>query len=163
VDERFDALWRYATASGDGVPAPVDQTVSLLNDVYELMLSIESAVRDGSAPPPSSVPDRVRAEAGRMPSPVREIVVDLAERGTREISSATRGSLAQELVSQVAEPCERVIRGRYPFDRDSPVDVPAGDFARIFGPGGVMESFFRDRLAPMVDTTGRQWRPRPAS
>ena len=35
--------------------------------------------------------------------------------------------------------------------------MPYADFARLFGPGGLLESFFRSHLASQVDTKSRPW------
>jgi type VI secretion system protein ImpL len=158
VDDRFVALRRYVQAPASGAPAPVDQTVSLLGEVYQFIVAVDNAVKSGLAPPRSDLPSRVRADSGRMPQPARELVSDLAASGEQQALGATRATLGQELVASVTDVCRQLTRGRYPFQADSPVDVTPDDFARLFGPDGVLDQFFRQKLAPHVDTTVKPWR-----
>jgi type VI secretion system protein ImpL len=58
----------------------------------------------------------------------------------------------------VAAECSQLISGRYPFTATSGNDVALADFGRLFGYGGTFETFFRDRLAPLVDTSKQPWR-----
>jgi type VI secretion system protein ImpL len=51
-----------------------------------------------------------------------------------------------------------LVAGRYPLVRDSANDVPLDDFTQVFGPGGAFDKFFRDNLAPLVDTSRSPWR-----
>jgi type VI secretion system protein ImpL len=70
----------------------------------------------------------------------------------------TRERIDAELRAQVAEFCVRAIDGRYPFVRASARDVTQEDFARLFAPGALLDTFFQKQLAPYVDTTQKPWR-----
>jgi type VI secretion system protein ImpL len=50
-----------------------------------------------------------------------------------------------------------VVRDRYPFVAGSAVDVPLADFGRLFGYGGVFDSFFKSELEELVDTSHSPW------
>ena len=52
------------------------------------------------------------------------------------------------LQETVSGPCEEVIANRYPFGTGASQDVPIGDFARLFGPAGLI-------LGPVVFTVTR--------
>ncbi len=62
--------------------------------------------------------------------------------------------------------CQAALNNRYPFSPDSAVDVNVKDFARLFGPGGLIDAFINDHLISYVDTTNtamdmaRRFRPR---
>ena len=43
--------------------------------------------------------------------------------------------------------------GRYPFTPGSPDEVQLSDFGRIFGDGGVFDTFFTTHLEQLVDKT----------
>jgi type VI secretion system protein ImpL len=58
----------------------------------------------------------------------------------------------------VTAQCEQIIDNRYPFYQGASRPVPLADFARLFGPNGVMNTFFQQKLAPMVDQSGQAWR-----
>ena len=162
VDDRFESLRRFVRAAPGGGPAPVDKTTALIAEIYQLMSNTETAVKSGAAPPPSDVPDRVKADAARLPDPVRSMIRELASAGAGQALGATRTNIGQDLATTVTSTCNAAINGRYPFTPGSPVDVTADDFGRLFGPGGVMDDFFQKKLAPYVDTTVKPWRFRQA-
>jgi type VI secretion system protein ImpL len=156
VDRRFDELRRLVQAA-PGAPAPIDATVGLINELYTLLTATEAALRSGNTPPPSEVPNRIRAEGSRMPEPVRSLLLGLSEGGASQAAGATRAKLSQALESGVFEYCNKAIAGRYPFSRESARDVTQEDFARLFAPAGVIDDFFQKNLAPFVNTATRPW------
>jgi type VI secretion system protein ImpL len=158
VDNRFEALRRMVRAPAAGGPAPIDQTMALINDLYQVMNATETAVKSGMPPPPSDVANKVKSESGRLPEPLRSMLGGLAASGTNQALDVTRSNLSQELSSSISEYCTRAIAGRYPFERGSPRDVTPEDFARLFGPGGVFDDFFQKKLAPFVDTSVKPWK-----
>ena len=70
----------------------------------------------------------------------------------------TRDRIDAELRAQLADFCVKAVSGRYPFVRASTQDVTSEDFARLFAPNGLLDSFFQKHLAAHVDTTLRPWR-----
>ena len=54
--------------------------------------------------------------------------------------------------------CQAALAGRYPFDPTSAIDVNTADFPRLFGPGGLIDTFTNDHLLPYIDTAARPWR-----
>ncbi len=48
---------------------------------------------------------------------------------------------------------QRLIAGRYPFDRESDQDLPTEDFEEFFRPGGILENFYQKELLVFVDET----------
>ncbi len=50
--------------------------------------------------------------------------------------------------------------GATPFT-DSPQEVSADDFNRIFASGGVLDAFWTKQLAPLADTASNPWRYKP--
>lgn len=157
VDDRFIAL-RQMVRSPDGkAPAPIDGTLALINEVYTLLTATETAVQGGNVPPPSDVPNKVKAEAARLPEPLRSLLNTLSVSGTTAALDATRANLGQAIKAQIGEFCQQAIAGRYPLARGSSRDVTPEDFARMFAPGGLMDSFFQQQLARFVDTSTRPW------
>lgn len=158
VDDRFTAL-REMVNSGDGkAPPPIDATLGLINEVYTLLTATETAVQGGNVPPPSDVPNKVKAEAARLPEPLRSLLNTLSVSGTEAALVATKANLGQAISSQIGEFCQQAIAGRYPFVRGSNRDVTQDDFARLFAPGGLMDAFFQQQLARFVDTSSRPWK-----
>jgi type VI secretion system protein ImpL len=54
--------------------------------------------------------------------------------------------------------CQRAVAGRYPFVAGSSNDIPLDDFARLFAPTGLLDTFFNTQLRPFVNTAGANWR-----
>ena len=162
VDDRFAALRQLATAPAPGQPAPMDDVLKLFNEVYVYLNAVDTALKSRNSPPPGDVAGKLRADAARLPEPVRSMVENLSQTGAAQARVAERGNLSQDL-RPVTEFCERAISGRYPFDPNSPRDVLPEDFGQMFGPGGLMDDFFQKRLAPLVDTSTRPWRYKPVA
>ena len=53
-----------------------------------------------------------------------------------------------------------MVTRRYPFSASSN-DAPFDDFARLFAPGGLLDTFFQTQIKPFVDTSGAVWRLQP--
>jgi type VI secretion system protein ImpL len=157
VDDRFASLRAYVKAPAQGQPAPVDQTVQVLSELYNQMTATEVAVRGGGAPPQTDVPNKARAEAGRLPEPVRSLVNTLVNASVTQALGATRENLSANINSQIGEFCRQAIADRYPFNRNSTRDVTQDDFARMFSPGGLMDDFFQKNMIQFVDTSTRPW------
>jgi type VI secretion system protein ImpL len=158
VDDRFVGL-RQMVSSPDGkLPAPVDGTVALINEVYTLLTAADTAVKGGNVPPPSEVPNKVKAEAARLPEPVRSLLNTLSVSGTSAALEITRSNLGNAINAEIGEFCRQAIAGRYPFVRSSTRDATQEDFARIFAPGGIIDTFFQKNLVNFVDTSARPWK-----
>lgn len=50
-----------------------------------------------------------------------------------------------------------MIADKYPVDPKAKTQIDISDFTAFFGPGGIMDRFFKKNLAPFVDQTGDQW------
>ena len=158
VDDRFIGL-RQMVSSPDGkLPAPVDGTIALINEVYTLLIAADTAVKGGNVPPPSEVPNKVKAEASRLPEPVRSLLNTLSVSGTSAALEITRSNLGQAINAEIGEFCRQAVAGRYPFARGSQRDATPEDFARLFAPGGLFDTFFQKNLVNFVDTSTKPWK-----
>jgi len=96
-------------------------------------------------------------DARRLPAPVDTWIASLsADVGSLAVKSA-RARIGNLWTSDGASFCSNVVTGRYPFDRASQRDVAMSDFVRLFGPDGLFENFFKEKLAPFVDTSASPW------
>ncbi len=160
VDDRFRELRNLVRSAAPGQPAPIDAVPAQINELYSLLTATEAALKGGGAPPASDVPTKIKADAGRMPEPLRSMLVTLSTGGISQALGATRANLDQSLKATIGEFCSKAISGRYPFVNDSSRDVTQDDFARLFAPGGLLDEFFQKNLAQYVDTSTRPWRLR---
>lgn len=157
VDDRFEALRRYVKSPAAGQPAPIDSTMTLINDLYNLLVATESAVLSKSPPPASDLPNRVKGEAARLPEPVRSIMNTLAVNSTNQALGATRENIGQQLQANIGDFCRKAIEGRYPISAASTRDIVPEDFARMFATDGLMDEFFKKNLTQYVDTSSKPW------
>ena len=156
VDQRFENI-RHMVRSQAGVPAPIDSTVGLINELYTLLTATEAAVKGGNTPPPSDVPNKIKAEGSRMPEPVRSMLLNLSGGGASQAMGVTRANLSQAMKASIFEFCNKAIAGRYPFTKGSTRDVTQEDFTRLFSTGGLIDEFFQKNLLPFVNTSSRPW------
>jgi type VI secretion system protein ImpL len=156
VNDHFAHLHRLA----QGQPAPVEETQKRLNELFVQLAAVDTAQKSRSAPPPSAGLERLKAEAGLAPQPVRGMMEALADAGLSQSRSAERQTLSSDL-KPITEFCQRSVAGRYPFSSSAPSDVPPEDFGQLFGVGGLLDDFFNKRLMPLVDTSATPWAYRP--
>lgn len=150
----------------DGPPgqAPIDQMLATLDQQYQRLKSTGSGVGQKSALDPgvqAAVRDAKQSlalVAKQLPAPLGDVVAQVASRTESIVTTEARGELGRLYATQVVKDCQDLVEGRYPLDPSSPTDVALGDFARVFGPGGTFDAFFRDNLAQLVDTSRSPWR-----
>lgn len=171
VDRHFAGLHAFEMSGGDGAHGADRDSgktgssadsfaavTKMIDELYDYLTATDDALRSGAVPPPSDVPDRVRAKAGRLPTPFREILYDLSNAANGGIARALQHNVTQSAAANIGDFCRQAIEGRYPFAHGSSRDVTPADFAQLFAPGGTMDSFFQKNLQPLVDTAARPWR-----
>ena len=86
------------------------------------------------------------------------IVAQVGAKGEMVAKAEAGGELSRRYQTEVAGECRQLIAGRYPFVAKSTSEVALADFGRVFGPGGVFDTFFKERMAALVDTSTSPWR-----
>lgn len=157
VDQQFDALRRSVRSPAPGQPAPIDASLALINELYVLLTATDAALKGGTTPPPSDVPNKVKAEGSRMPEPLRSVMLTLSAGGASQTLGVARSNLSQAMRASVGDFCSKAIAGRYPFSKGSARDVTPDDFSRLFAPGGMFDDFFQKNLAQYVNTSTKSW------
>ncbi|ANB74057.1 hypothetical protein AYM40_18025 [Paraburkholderia phytofirmans OLGA172] len=154
VDEHFEPLRRLAASPAGG---PLDSNLRVIDEFYSYLSSASAALSSGNTPPQTDVFNRLQADAGRLPMPLRKMFSDLSQNGSAQVSGAARANIAQDAQGGIGRQCRHMIAGRYPFERGSPRDVALDDFARLFAAGGLMDSFFQKNLASQIDVSRSRW------
>ncbi len=170
VDRHFERLHRLVLAP-EGGRAPLERILARLEELYLYIDAIANAADRGEEAlrvareraRGSDVIQRLRAEADRLPQPVQRWVKTLSTSSTRVLGGQVRGRINQAWAGDVLPFCRRAIAGRYPIVADAALEITLEDFARFFGPGGLMDRFFQDYLASFVDTTRHPWRVKARS
>jgi type VI secretion system protein ImpL len=140
----FGALRDYARGAG---AAAIDK----------LVVPMAAALREPAGAPATTLGNELRAEAARAPQPMRAVWNRLADAMTAQQRRAAAAQIENGL-GELAQACRKLTADRFPFSNDALRDMPLADFARLFGPNGMLDSFFRQRLASQVDTRSGLWR-----
>ncbi|WP_337877361.1 type VI secretion system membrane subunit TssM [Elioraea sp.] len=160
IDERFQALRDYV---GAGPGAPIDNTLRLLNELYQQLARL--AASPSGTPPPAAGLDpaqQLQGEAARVPAPVDGWLRAVARSGTAIRAGGVQQAVAGALAAGVAPLCTAAVSNRFPFVRGAQAETPMDDFARLFAPGGLIDGFFNTNLRPFVDIGVRPWRAQPS-
>jgi type VI secretion system protein ImpL len=168
VSGHFAPLRQLVTGGANG-PAQIDAVLIALGDTQRRLQSIGSGLGDTNALDAltrSGEADALRSlqlVARQLPVPVGDMIGQIGLRSEAVAVTEARVDLGRRYNQQVLRECRDLIEGRYPLSRTSTVDVPLADFARVFGPGGAFDTFFRENLAPLVDTSRTPWNWRPGA
>ena len=159
IDDRYKPLRDFV---GTGPGAPIDMVLKLLNDMQQQLNRLASAPVGGPPPMPTGDdPARlILAEASRQPQPVARWLQGMAAGGTALRGGGARAQVAAAAAGAggPATLCGPAVNGRYPFFRGAANETPLDDFARLFAPAGLLDSFFTTQLRQYVDMSGRVWR-----
>ncbi|MFM0250235.1 type VI secretion system membrane subunit TssM [Paraburkholderia sediminicola] len=158
VDNHFEPL-RRLVSSPEGVAggAPLENNLHVVDELYSYLMSANAALSSGNPPPQTDVFNKLQADAGRLPMPLRSMFSDLSQTGSAQVSGATRANIAQDAQGGIGRECRHMITGRYPFTRGSTRDVALNDFSKLFASGGLMDSFFQKNLASQIDVSNSRW------
>ncbi len=160
--KHFEALNKLV----DGPPggAPIDATLKAIGQIQTQLAAMGGGLGDSNAlsavasAGQASALDQLRIAAMQLPAPISGIVAQVGAKGEMVAKAEAGGELSRRYQTEVAAECQQLIAGRYPFVARSTNEVALADFGRVFGPGGVFDTFFKERMAPLVDTSTSPWR-----
>ena len=148
--------------------APIDRTLGLLAQMSTQLGAMSDSVGGAAALQEvksgggGGAARAIEIEAAQLPPSVAGILGPLAGSSQALVRTQASGELAQLYKGEVVAECNAIVAGRYPFAKGAAGDVPVADFARLFGYGGVYDTFFKTNLAQLIDTTRSPWRWRQA-
>ena len=153
----------HTLIAGEAGAAPIDMVLGKLQQLQQQISPVGQAVggtnpidaitRSGSG----ELVKSIRQDAATLPPAVGDIVTSIADRAAGAVRADVRGELETRYLQEVVAECREIVNDKYPFVRTSAVDVRPEDFGRLFGYGGIFDTFFKDRLAPLVNMTRRPW------
>ena len=156
VEERFDWL-QQLVARPDGQPSQLDAMMATLQQVYQELNKLNFAGGVGAAQGDSTALAQFTEAAARLPGPMQRWAAQIAGGSSGIAAEGTREGLNARWQSTVLPMCEQATTGAYPFDRSARADISMKDFATLFAPGGLIDTFFAENLAKFVDTRARPW------
>lgn len=159
VDVHFEALHRLTA----GKPAALDQSLAALGDVALYLDAAASARQNGTPPPPAGALSKVRLEGEGAPAPLQDVLKQIDASGTGLTAGSERERLNALWTAGPGPYCQRAASGRYPIVRSSVADIRPDNFAKLFGPAGLIDDFFQKNLVQHVDMSGSRWRWRTSA
>lgn len=154
IEQHFAALDRLV--QGPAGSTPLDHTLTVIGQLGQALL----VPTDASAASAQTLPAMVSARQAvtQLPAPLPAMLSPLTEQSQKLVADDASRTLQQGFRQAAGSDCRRLTQGRYPFSAAGHSDIPLQNFAELFGNGGRFDTFFRQTLAPLVDTSGRRWR-----
>jgi type VI secretion system protein ImpL len=161
VDEYYAPLVNYV---GTGPSAPISLTLNLLASLQQQLAQLAATVPGSGAPAtpaaggdPASL---LQAEIANDPAPVGRWLQSIvtSANALRGGSAAQAAAAAYNGAGGPAQLSQQAVTGRYPFDQDASNDIPLDDFAHLFAPNGLIDTFFSTQVRQYVDMSSTAWR-----
>ncbi len=160
VSSRFKRI-NSMVKTEDGSPAPIDITLSKLNELYIHLNALLQASGDelvlGQRKVIAQKLQKIKTEAKRQPFPLNKMLSGIANSSSSLVNGDVCEHINTTWKSEVYQFCSHSINNRYPIRKKSK-SIAQEDFAMMFGPGGKIESFYNKYLKTSIDSSGDQWR-----
>jgi type VI secretion system protein ImpL len=138
---------------------PVDALIQNFRDIYQTMLLAASAPAQGERANANLQLQiaTLRTNASRLPRALANMVRQAADDFDSNAAESSIAQLNKSLAETVTAACQKAIADRYPFAPGSSDEVPVSDFAALFAPNGIIDRYFAQYLAPLVDMSSQSW------
>ena len=155
----------HKLVEGDPGARPIDRILSQLNEIRVNLsrLAANGAPTDELGERITTGVGKLRADAASLPQPFARMMDDAGVDILREISDSSVALTVSRLREKVTFTCQERIASRYPFAKAAQQDVDLDDFARMFGPKGLIDQFIGSYVVAAADTSGAQWKWRDDS
>jgi type VI secretion system protein ImpL len=161
VSDRFRPI-RAAVEEVDGQPAGLDDAQAALAALSTMLQTVaaspspeEALRRQGGL---AELVGAVANEATRLPDPLDDWLLGIMQDWREREEEAILSQLNAIWRAEILPFCQAATAGRYPFAAGSTIDVNTADFARLFGPGGMIDGFTNEHLLRFIDANARPWR-----
>jgi type VI secretion system protein ImpL len=162
VEERFAWLHTLVTRP-EGQPSPLDNLMATLTQVYQDMNKI--AFQGASADPNAGADSlaALQTAASQIQGPLARWASQITTGGAGITAEGTRTALNQAWTANVLPFCQQSTAKSYPFSRNAAADMGLADFTKLFGPGGLIDSFMTTNLKDLIDTSKKPWTWKPVN
>ena len=161
VERRYARIHKLTDPAGDG-QSGIDRIVAPL-ERFGRHVAVTSEERHQRR---NTTQDDIQIEiallAERQVNPLRRWIQQLTVEVRSLSGKLTRTLINERWQDQLALLCRTSLARHYPFDPDSSTELRLAEFSRFFAPNGLLDRFFQDNLADLVDTSSRPWKPRAA-
>ncbi len=160
VVEQHFAYLKGLVEGVNGAPPALDAALQALASLHgklaEAATSPDPAAAFARIGPTGAA--QLAQAAQSLPAPLNAMLAGIAQKAQAISGSGIRTRLDAVWRADVLPFCRTAIGGRYPFAPGSRIDASLDDTARLFAPGGLIDGFVKNQLAPFVDTAQRPWR-----
>ncbi|MEM9784055.1 MAG: type VI secretion system membrane subunit TssM, partial [Pseudomonadota bacterium] len=162
VAQRFQWLIDLTVAE-EGAPSQLDTVISTYEALYRELNRMSLGQAGGQAVlgqpgQEGGASGRLLEAAASLPGPLARWTKQTASGASGIAAGGARATLNAKWQAQIYPFCQRALNGRYPFDRSARADTTLQDFAKLFAPSGLIDTFFNENLITLVDTTAKPWR-----
>ncbi|CAM3797434.1 Type VI secretion protein VasK [Bordetella sputigena] len=160
VDRHFGALHQLFQGQNGAAP-PIARIQSGIEGVAQFLDGVDAARQHGIPAPPADAIASLQDAAEGQPPPLRDMLQQLANDGRAVAVDDIRRRIDELWRADVAPFCHAAVDNRYPIDPRSSQDMTQDDFNRLFGPAGLLATFFQANLLTYIDMSVTPWRWRP--
>jgi type VI secretion system protein ImpL len=146
--------------AGDPPNRPIDVVLQDLNNISADLRTIHenpSAAAQANDKLQEDV-NNLSGAAPSLPQPFADMVQHAVLSFSSDVVAAAHATLSQAL-KEVTSSCKQYIEGKYPFVKGTTSEVGLVDFGRVFGPSGVLDTYFEQYLKKYVDRSKKAWAP----
>ncbi|WP_244427873.1 type VI secretion system membrane subunit TssM [Sinorhizobium fredii] len=136
----------------------IDLLIANLNEITQslILANNPSQTQRAMANLPIQIAS-LKSNVSRLPPPLARMMQSAVSDFEGDAAGSTVDQLNHEMNSLVTRACQSVIANRYPFSRESNRDVPLAEFTKLFGPNGVIDKFFSEKLSLLVEMSPGGW------
>ena len=159
VEAAFTPLHELMAA---GAEPSLDPVIASLSEIQDRLVNLAGTTAN-STEATEAVNAKVaalRAEAARLPEPASRLVLAAVGDIEADLRGTRFAQAAQSFNANVTSSCEAIVNNRYPFFR-SDRDVSVDEFAALFKPTGLFETYRKEHLDAYIDKTGPVWKWTP--
>lgn len=156
VEDRF-AWLATLTERLDGNPSQLDDIRSLLTQVYQELNKQVFRGSDDTEAQAQAILRFQQAAARFTEGPLERWSTQITTGSSIITADGTRTSINARWQSQVLPFCKQSTTNRYPINRRAGADMGMQDFIRLFGPNGLIDTFFNENLEKHVDKSTLPW------
>ena len=162
VEERFDWLHQLVLRP-EGQASQLDNLIAAMVQVYQDLNKI--AFRGNSADPNTGTDSlaALQQAAQQVQGPLARWASQITTGGAGITAEGTRAAINTAWSSDVLPFCTQVTSAGYPFVKGSAADTGLADFAKLFGPGGLIDGFMTGPVKDMIDTSAKPWKWKPVN
>ena len=139
---------------------PAKDTQACINGIYKEFDLVSSGLLNNADERMSALFDsdeilQLQLQARNSAPPLNRWLTEIASNSRGAVFGELREGINRAWSSEVAGFCRQAATGRYPFSRDSSREITLNDFARLFGPNGLIANFQRAPGQGFIASKGR--------